>query len=55
MFNFFRSRLLTEIDKRRRCIKQNECNRHGLGLRITEVTNDNLREAALSQHTETKV
>lgn len=47
--------MLTEIDRRRRCIKQNECNRHGPEARISEVTNDNLREAALSQHTETKV
>jgi len=36
-------------------IDSNEYNRYGPGLRIIDVTNDNLREVALSQHTETKV
>lgn len=38
-----------------RCIEKNEFNHFGPGPRIFEVTSDNLREVALSQHTETKV
>jgi len=55
---FFRSALLYEMDRRHmqsRYIDTNEYNRYGPGLRIIDVTNDNLREVALSQHTETKV
>lgn len=57
-FFFFRSALLFEMDRRHmqsRYIDTNEYNRYGPGLRIIDVTNDNLREVALSQHTETKV
>lgn len=43
------------MDRRRRCIKNNECNHLALEARPNEVSKDNLREAALSQHTETKV
>lgn len=46
------------MDRRHRqsqCIGTNEYNHYGRGPRIIEITNDNLREVALSQHTETKV
>lgn len=38
-----------------RYIETNEYNRYEAGPRIIDVTNDHLREVALSQHTETKV
>lgn len=53
-----RSALLFEMDRRHmqsRCIDANDCNRYGPGPRISDVTNDNLREVPHSQHTETKV
>lgn len=55
---FYRSALLFEMDRRHmqsRYIDTNEVKRYGPGPRIVDVTNDNLREVALSQHTETKV
>lgn len=54
----YRSALLFEMDRRHmesRCIDTNEYTRYGHEPRIIDVTNDNLREVALSQHTETKV
>lgn len=57
-YEVYRSALLFEMDRRHmqsRYIDTNEYNRYGPGLRIIDVTNDNLREVALSQHTETKV
>lgn len=55
-YEVYRSRLLAEMDKRRRCIKKNECRHYGPKARlIPEITSDNLREVALAQHTETKV
>lgn len=38
-----------------RCVETNEYNCYGHRPRIIEITNENLREVALSQHTETKV
>lgn len=55
---FYRSALLFEMDRRHmqsRYIDPNEVKHYGPGPRIVDVTNDNLREVALSQHTETKV
>ncbi|XP_015364522.1 PREDICTED: scaffold protein salvador isoform X1 [Diuraphis noxia] len=57
-YEVYRSALLYEMDRRHmqsQYIDSNEYNRYGPGLRIIDVTNDNLREVALSQHTETKV
>lgn len=57
-FYVYRSALLFEMDRRHmesRCIGTNEFNRYEPRLRIIDVTNDNLREVALSQQTETKV
>lgn len=54
----YRSALLFEMERRHlesRCIGTNEFDRYGPRLRIIDVTNDNLREVALSQQTETKV
>ncbi|XP_050545429.1 scaffold protein salvador isoform X2 [Daktulosphaira vitifoliae] len=58
-YEVYRSALLYEIDRRHiqaRCIDTNEYNnRYRQGPRIVDITSDNLREVALSQHTETKV
>lgn len=56
--SIYRSALVFEMSRRNiqsRCIDTNEFNHYGPGPRIIEITNDNLREVALSQHTETKV
>lgn len=54
----YRSALLFEMDRRHmdsQYVNTNDYDRYRPGPRIIDITNENLREAALSQHTETKV